>query len=1080
MPINFPLAPANDQTYAYSGSSWIYNSAKGVWSVQPVAQTNAIAASVSAATAVAAQAAAEAAAVAALAAKDLADTITATLAGLDTTANAAAIAAAVSETAAAAYVAAVTSLANSAQTALNDITAIQTAVGITQGLADRGTAQPVSGTYLLGSKRLNNAPTILGTAPNTYVIEGWLCISAGTPGTWVELKVPMNYATPIPGPAPAPAPAPLPTYIPASAPGTVNTWLLADTAPGVAVSSMAVGMHVSVDAPTGVGTGPIAAPNYSYGYLRTLGTAINGNEEICFWNRIELTNGVYTWTDVDDYMANTTGHDVIWVIYGTPVFHQLHTGETSPWPSWAGIASPPSATGLTALAAFVTALLARYPTRIKALEIWNEPTLPWTVGATDYITRWTQALSDAESLSTVFFRGTATDLANIAYKVKTVAGAVPVIGCGFVDQSGATQYSLGRFLNAPVTAAGGSGNGKTHIDGVSIHFYDYNTQPETLITVIDNYKAKMTAAGVGTLPVWLTEVGAEDGGSFTTGDPNALIAILEWAMIALAKGCKCIVYYAHTYQPNTTDTLGNPVSEATVQATLSQAFLLTSKTIRQCAVLSDGRVWVEYINASVVPGQITSNGSVTPVTPTAVYDEPYTVDIGNAVAWQCTCTIVGGKMRVTNTTAAFSNAHIQVLLQGGQTYNIAWDATQGTGGTPVIHVGSPASWNQYAESSTNKALQITVAGTGTQTINIGLTTNSATNGAYNDYDFLTITPTIATPAPAPVPAPIPPPNGGGTAPAGITFLSTNAAITSAYGDMNRGATYFGADSKKGTALIQPACFVGDYADFATACANYPLGAPYYLPVQWNGVLPWFWVKPITGTRNTSNAVVQMGLSSCQIYNIETSAWEYLYFNAGFFGHASGGDSSTGTPRLPDVYRNGMFYADANNQDLECWSKNLVTGAEYVFNRNKALCNRAGAIYVECGARLIKADVNGPDDHLDASIVISGTLGWDVLASQISGASGDLAQKSSGAWGRSAEKMDGGSNANKKITNEWKRWSSFSVAERGGPWYNGKPPPWSGIDGQFSGVWAWDGAKPLTWWQANPPAVIQIPVGWTPT
>ena len=43
--------------------------------------------------------------------------------------------------------------------------------------------------YQLGDKVWNTTPTELGVAPNKYLIIGYVCVAAGTPGTWREMRV---------------------------------------------------------------------------------------------------------------------------------------------------------------------------------------------------------------------------------------------------------------------------------------------------------------------------------------------------------------------------------------------------------------------------------------------------------------------------------------------------------------------------------------------------------------------------------------------------------------------------------------------------------------------------------------------------------------------------------------------------------------------------------------------------------------------------------------------------------------------------------------------------------------------------
>ena len=49
-------------------------------------------------------------------------------------------------------------------------------------------AVPTSGMYAQGDFVRNQAPTELGAAASKYVIVGWLCVVAGTPGTFVQQR----------------------------------------------------------------------------------------------------------------------------------------------------------------------------------------------------------------------------------------------------------------------------------------------------------------------------------------------------------------------------------------------------------------------------------------------------------------------------------------------------------------------------------------------------------------------------------------------------------------------------------------------------------------------------------------------------------------------------------------------------------------------------------------------------------------------------------------------------------------------------------------------------------------------------
>lgn len=50
------------------------------------------------------------------------------------------------------------------------------------------TTAPTGGTYGAGDFIRNSAPAELGAVSSKYVITGWLCVVAGTPGTWVQCR----------------------------------------------------------------------------------------------------------------------------------------------------------------------------------------------------------------------------------------------------------------------------------------------------------------------------------------------------------------------------------------------------------------------------------------------------------------------------------------------------------------------------------------------------------------------------------------------------------------------------------------------------------------------------------------------------------------------------------------------------------------------------------------------------------------------------------------------------------------------------------------------------------------------------
>ena len=64
----------------------------------------------------------------------------------------------------------------------------QVSEGALQGTYNAQTAAPTQGNYRAGDFIRNSQPSEIGAAGSMYVVTGWLCVAAGSPGTWVESR----------------------------------------------------------------------------------------------------------------------------------------------------------------------------------------------------------------------------------------------------------------------------------------------------------------------------------------------------------------------------------------------------------------------------------------------------------------------------------------------------------------------------------------------------------------------------------------------------------------------------------------------------------------------------------------------------------------------------------------------------------------------------------------------------------------------------------------------------------------------------------------------------------------------------
>lgn len=60
--------------------------------------------------------------------------------------------------------------------------------GTVSAVHNAGTAAPTAGTFAVGDFIRNSAPAELGSGGSKYVVMGWICTVAGTPGTFLQCR----------------------------------------------------------------------------------------------------------------------------------------------------------------------------------------------------------------------------------------------------------------------------------------------------------------------------------------------------------------------------------------------------------------------------------------------------------------------------------------------------------------------------------------------------------------------------------------------------------------------------------------------------------------------------------------------------------------------------------------------------------------------------------------------------------------------------------------------------------------------------------------------------------------------------
>lgn len=60
--------------------------------------------------------------------------------------------------------------------------------GHVSAVHNAATSAPTTGTWKQGDVVRNSTPAELGAGGSKYVITAWVCVTSGTPGTWLQLR----------------------------------------------------------------------------------------------------------------------------------------------------------------------------------------------------------------------------------------------------------------------------------------------------------------------------------------------------------------------------------------------------------------------------------------------------------------------------------------------------------------------------------------------------------------------------------------------------------------------------------------------------------------------------------------------------------------------------------------------------------------------------------------------------------------------------------------------------------------------------------------------------------------------------
>ena len=263
------------------------------------------------------------------------------------------------------------------------------------------------------------------------------------------------------------------------------------------------------------------------------------------WAHINPSAGVFNWATVDAFMAGSTG-SVCWTVYGTPTWAASPTDQAvkdSYYISGGGGAPVDP----NSVAAYVTAVLQRYPTRIKWVEIWNEPAF---VGPQTYN-------NAGLPTSTAFWWGTKVQLVALGNAIRNAAKAVNpnviILSPGFVGDVASVNSDAFKWLGTVDPASGK--RGIDVIDAFAYHTYGCGATGNNDI-VNDPYAGAVAVRSMlGSFDfrgdMYITECGLDRMGNVAPNEFSVLSAadrynrIASTLMAAAAAGVKAVFLYSY-------------------------------------------------------------------------------------------------------------------------------------------------------------------------------------------------------------------------------------------------------------------------------------------------------------------------------------------------------------------------------------------------------------------------------------------------------------------------------------------------------------------------------------------------------
>ncbi|MGC1373969.1 MAG: glycosyl hydrolase [Candidatus Sulfotelmatobacter sp.] len=334
-----------------------------------------------------------------------------------------------------------------------------------------------------------------------------------------------------------------------------------------------------------VSMGQVPWPSsFYFGSIRLWGTDTT-------WADIEPSNPASTppnWSGLDNWLSLAESHGVTNLVYtfgkGTPSWISsdptdptcTKPGSTNPTLGWC---DPPSDvdSGDTSFKNFVTAIVQHVAGQIGAWECINEP---------DVSEEWTGTTAQTLTMC--------TDMYNIVKQLDPsalVLTPAPANGSSLEAETG--NGKAVPWLTSYLQAGGGK-----YADVIAFHGYSralpptpIQTEPELVSNLAQSIVSAASSNGVGSYPVWDTEVGFNndtDPGDITDPDQQAayvaVVYLLQWS-----DGISRMYWYSYGNGATGTLTDGSILNEAGTAYGVVEQWMVGSTLTSPCS--ASGTVW---------------------------------------------------------------------------------------------------------------------------------------------------------------------------------------------------------------------------------------------------------------------------------------------------------------------------------------------------------------------------------------------------------------------------------------------------------------------------------------------------------